>query len=52
MDIEKTSGKAAYGSKFEQRDPWTEPQLNLRWNWICGAESLWIYSLTFNILFV
>jgi hypothetical protein len=30
IDIEKTSGKAAYGSIFEQCDPWTEPQLNLR----------------------
>ncbi len=25
---------------FEQHDPWTEPQLNLRWIWVCSAVIL------------
>ncbi len=32
-------------SIFEQFEPWTEPQLNLRWTWVRCAVNFWISSL-------
>ncbi len=33
---------------FEQYEPWTGPQLNIRWTWVCFAVILWNSSLWMN----
>ncbi len=44
LEREKSSGQAPC-SIFEQYETWTEPQLNLRWTWVCCAVILWKSSL-------
>jgi hypothetical protein len=45
MGTERRAHFRPPSSIFGQYEPWTEPQLNLRWIWVCCAEILWNSSL-------
>jgi hypothetical protein len=48
IEIERKAQVRPPCSIFEQYEPWTEPQLNLRWTWVYCAVIVWNSSLCTN----